>query len=144
MKNLLKRPPIAMKKKVTWSDPPLVVKKKSFEVTRHWWRKKNDLKWPPLGVKKNHFNWSPLGWNNPPSAMKRKWLKLPHLTQKISFKSPEGCEKTFHLRGPIAKFSFTWIDPINWRKKRFTWLDPPTWTASGWQLRLFFYKQYPM
>jgi hypothetical protein len=76
MKNPLKRPPIGVNKKITWSDPPLVAEKK------------NHLKWPPIGggkkndLKKDHLNWSPLGWNDWPSIMKRKWLKLPDWTSK--------------------------------------------------------------
>jgi hypothetical protein len=78
VKNPLKWPPIGVKKKSLEVIPHYWWKKKSLEVTPHWWPKKKDLKC----LEKDHLNWSLMRWSDPPSAMKRKWLELSHLTCK--------------------------------------------------------------
>jgi len=109
MKNPLKRPPIGVNKKITWSDPPLVAeKKKSLEMTPHWWWKEKWLEKRSLELISIGVKWLTINNEKKVTKVTRLDIKKIHLSDFPSM----GCEKTFHLKGLdlLPKF----ISHMNW------------------------------
>ncbi len=103
-------------------------------MTPHWWEKKKRLQVSPIGDEKRSLELIPIGVKWPTISNEKKLIRVTPLDMKkihLSDFTLMGCEKTFLLKGPIAKFYLSHELTSLVGEKKTLDLTPFAWVIGG-------------